>query len=113
MADPSGPAAASRRDLPRRGLYPPETDEGPRQAGIHAVLYVFHLAHPEVGAGAISDRVDAVSRTRFLSSELLRQHARYSALSLAERRTMDVQVPRCAGGHAVRHLRRLQWFRTA
>ena len=50
MADPRGSAAPSRRDLPRRSLYAAEADEGSRQARLHPVLHLLHLAHPESGS---------------------------------------------------------------
>ena len=102
MADPRSSASPPRRDLPRRSLYPAETDEGPRQARLHPILHLFHLADAEVGAGAISDRTDGLSGARLLSPEFLRQYAGYPALSSAERRGLDVQIPRRAGRHAVR-----------
>ena len=55
----------------------------------------------------------ALSGARLLSPEFLRQYARHPALSSAERRDLDVQIPRGAGRHAVEHLRRLQRLRTA
>ena len=50
MADPRGSAPPSRRDLPRRSLYAAEADEGARQARLHPVLHLFHLAHPASGS---------------------------------------------------------------
>ncbi len=47
MADPRGANAASGRDLPGRGVHPAESDEGSRQAGILAILHLFHLADGE------------------------------------------------------------------
>src|ERR1700712_3686791 len=75
MADPRDPASSSRRDLPCRSVHPAETDEGARQARLHAVLHLFYLADAKVGAGAISHRTDALPGARFLSPELLRQYA--------------------------------------
>src|ERR1700716_347896 len=108
MADPRYPVTPSRGDLPRRGFHPAETDEGPGQARLHAVLHLLHLANAEVGTGAISERAHGLSGARFLSPEFLRQYARYPALSFAERRDLDVQVPRGTGRHLVEHLRHLQ-----
>ena len=45
MAHPRGSAAPPRRDLPGRSLYAAEADEGSRQARLHPVLHLFHLAH--------------------------------------------------------------------
>src|SRR5437868_11963747 len=113
MADPRGPAAAPRRDLPRRSLYPAEADEGLGQAGLHPVLHLLHVADAEMGAGTVSQRADALSGTGFLPTEFLRQHPGYPALASAERRAVDVQVSRGAGRDAVRHLWYLQRLRTA
>src|SRR4051812_21936779 len=107
MADPRSATAASRHDVPRRSLYPAEADEGARQARLHAVLHVLHLAHAEMGARTVPGRADALSGTGLLSSEFLRQHAGYPALAPAERRAVDVQVPGRAGSRAVGHLRHL------
>ena len=49
----------------------------------------------------------------YLPAEFLRQHARHPALPSAERRALDVQVARRAGGDTVRQLRHLQRLRTA
>ncbi len=92
----------SRRAVPRRSLHAAETDEGPRQARLHAVLHLFHLAHREAGARAVSRRADRLSRARLLSAELLRQHAGHPALSSAGRRSLDVQVAPRAGGRRCR-----------
>src|ERR1700680_1909777 len=108
MADPRHPASPSRCHLPRRSLYAAETDEGPCQARLHAILHLLHLADAEMGAGAVSERTDGLSGARLLSPEFLRQYAGYPALAPAERRDLDVQIPCRACRHAVRHLRHLQ-----
>src|SRR5260370_7405158 len=82
--DPSGPAAPPRYHLPRRSLYAAEADEGSGKTRLHPVLYLFHLAHAALGAGAISDRADPLSRPPFLSPELLRHYARYPPLSFPD-----------------------------
>src|SRR6476646_7473976 len=61
MADPGSPAPPSRCHLPSRSLYAAQTDEGPRQAWLHAILHLFYLADAEVGAGAVSDRTHRLS----------------------------------------------------
>src|SRR5260370_42015065 len=96
MADPRHSASPSRYHLPRRSLYAAETDEGSRQARLHAILHLLHLADAEVGAGAVSERADGLSGARLLSPQFLRQHAGYSALAPAKRRALDVQIPRRA-----------------
>ena len=107
VAHPRGSASPPRRDLSGRSLYATEADEGARQARLHPVLHVFHVAHPAMGDRAIPDRADRLPRAGLLPAEFLRQHARYPALSFAGRRNLDVQVARRAGRDAVRHLRRL------
>ena len=52
MADPRSPAAPSRRDLPGRSLYAAEADEGPRQARLHPVLHLLHLANRRDGSSS-------------------------------------------------------------
>src|SRR5258708_30083883 len=111
MADPRRPASSSRCHLPRRSLYAAETDEGPCQARLHAILHLLHLAHAEMGAGAVSERTDGLSGARLLSPEFLRQYAGYPALAPAKRRDLDVQIPRRACRDAVRQLRHLQRVR--
>src|SRR6266702_3017724 len=111
MADPRSSAPPSRCHLPRRSLYAAQTDEGPRQAWLHAILHLLYLADAEVGAGAVSDRAHRLSGARLLSPEFLRQYAGYPALAPAKRRTLDVQIPRRARRHAVRQLRHLQRIR--
>ena len=91
-----------------RGLHAPKADEGPRQARLLAELYVLHLAHPEMGDRAISQRTLRLSGARILSAEFLRQHAGHPALPSAERRGVDVQSARRAGLDAVVGLRHLQ-----
>src|SRR4030081_3361989 len=111
MADPRSSASPYRCHLTRRGIYAAETDEGPCETRLHAILHVFHLAHAEVGIGAIFERADGLSGARFLSPEFLRQYAGHSALSPAERRDLDVQIPRRACRNPVEHLRHLQRVR--
>ena len=113
MADPRHPPPASRGDPVLQDIRAPEDDEGPRQARLRAILQLFPLAHREVGAGAISQRAHTLSRTRLLSAEPVRQHARSPALSSPERRSLGVQVARRAGGDAVGQLRHLQRVRAA
>ena len=57
--DPRGAGPPSRRDLPRRGVHPAEDDEAPRQARLHPVLHLLHLAQHEAGADRLPDRADA------------------------------------------------------
>src|SRR5258705_10165177 len=111
MADPGSSAPPSRCHLPRRSLYAAQTDEGPRQAWLHAILYLLYVADPEVGVGAVSDRANGLSGARLLSPEFLRQYAGYPALASAKRGALDVQVPRRACGHALSHVRHLQRIR--
>src|SRR5712671_6424234 len=111
MADPRGSAPPSRCHLPRRSFYAAQTDEGARQAWLHAILHLLYLADAEVGAGAVSDRTDRLSGARLLSPEFLRQYAGYPALASAKRRTLDLQIPRRACRHAVSQLRHLQRIR--
>ena len=91
----------------------PKLMKGLAKLGFTQSYTYFTWRTQQVGAGAISDRTDGLSRARLLPPEFLRQHARYPALSSAERRDLDVQVPRRAGRDAVRHLRHLQRLRTA
>ena len=91
----------------------PKLMKGLAKLGFTPVLHLLHLADPAMGARAISQRTDGLSGARLLSPEFLRQYARYPALSSAERRGLDVQVPRRAGRHAVEHLWHLQRVRTA
>src|SRR5260221_2548750 len=105
MADPSGSTSPSRWDLPGGGVHAAEADERPCQTRLYPILHLFHLAHATLGTGAISDLADPLARARLLSAELLRQHARYPALSFAERRELDVQVPRRTGRDTVDQLR--------
>src|SRR5258708_28009758 len=113
MVDPRHSASPSRYHLPRRSLYAAETDEGSRQARLHAILHLLHLADAEVGAGAVSQRADGLSGARLLSPEFLRQYARHPALSFAKRRDLDVQIPRRARRYPLERLRHLQRVRTA
>src|SRR6266404_2959280 len=111
MADPGSSAPPSGCHLPCRSLHAAKTDEGPRQAWLHAILHLLYLADAEVGAGAVSDRTHRLSGARLLSPEFLRKYAGYPALASAKRRALDVQIPRRAGRHAVSHLRHLQRIR--
>ena len=71
---------ASRRDLPRRGLHPAEADEGRSPSSASPSPTPTSPGAPsKLGARAIPDRADALSRARVLSPELLRQHARHPA----------------------------------
>ena len=57
--------------------------------------------------------ITALSGARILPAEFLRQHAGHPAGAPAERRAVDVQVARRAGGDAVVELRHLQRLRAA
>src|SRR5258708_23138411 len=112
MGDPWGSALASRRDFPGGSLHAAETDEGSSETRFYAVLHLFHLADPEMGARAISQRADGLSGARLLSAEFLRQYARHPALSSAERRDLYVQIPCHACRDAIEYLSHLQRFST-
>ena len=80
MADPRSPAPPSRRDLPRRGVHAAEADEGTGQARLHPVLHLLHLARPRSGScEQYLTELTAYPERDYLSSELLRQHARHPA----------------------------------
>src|SRR5260370_3749007 len=110
MADALDPASPSRRDFPRGSLHAAEIDEGSSETRFYAILHLLHLADPEVGARAISQRADGLSGARLLSAEFLRQYARHPALSSAERRDLDVQIPCRACRDAIEYLWHLQRF---
>ncbi len=100
VADPRGAGAASGRDLPGRGLHPPEGHEGARQARLHPVLHLFHLAHRQERAAGLSERAHRLPGAGIFPPQLLRQHARHPADPAAERRALDVQGARRARRHA-------------
>ena len=50
VGDRRGQARASRRDLPRRGVHAAEGDAPARQARLHAVVHLLHVAQHEAGA---------------------------------------------------------------
>ena len=54
-----GPARASGRDLPGRGVHPAEGDALPGQGRLHAVVHLLHLAQHEGGARRVLHRADA------------------------------------------------------
>ena len=49
VAHPRGSASPPRRDLPGRSVYATEADEGARQARLHPVLHLLHLADAASG----------------------------------------------------------------
>src|SRR5258706_13281143 len=108
MADPGSSAPPSGCHLPCRSLHAAKTDEGPRQAWLHAILHLFYLADAEVGAGAVSDRTHRLYGARLLSPEFLRHYAGYPSLAPAKRRAPDVQIPRRACRNALTHHRPLK-----
>ena len=58
------------RDLPVGGLHPAEGDEGARQARLHPVLHLFHLAHRQGGAASLSERDHPLSRSANISGRI-------------------------------------------
>ena len=66
-----------------RGVHPPGTPVRPRQAGIHPVLHVLHLAHRKVGAHRIRPADRRARRLR--AAEPVRQHPRHPAREPADR----------------------------
>ena len=56
MADPGGQGRVSGRHFPGGSVHPSEADVLPGQAGIHAVLHVFHLAEHEGRAHRVLHR---------------------------------------------------------
>src|SRR6266581_4946669 len=111
MADPRGANAASRRDLPGRGVHPAESDEGSRQAGILAILHLFHLADGEIGAAVLSERADRLPGAGIFPAEFFRQYAGHPAVPSAVWRSGDLQIAHRARGNAIVELRRLQRVR--
>ena len=95
LADRRGQERRSRRAVPRRGVHPARPAVRTGQTRLHAVLYVLHLAHGEVGADRVR-RADRRAR-RLRPAEPVRQHARHPAREPAVRRTGHVRDPRRDG----------------
>ena len=95
----------SGRAVPVGGVHPPGPLVRPGQAGIHAVLHVFHLAHREVGADGIRPADRRIRRLR--TAEPLRQYARHPARESAARRSGHVRDSRGARRDDEPHLGRV------
>ena len=95
VADRRGQERRSRRAVPVRGVHPAGAAVRLGQTRLHPVLYVFHLAHGEVGAHRVR-RADRRAR-RLCAPEPVRQHARHPAREPAARRPRHVRDPRRAG----------------
>ena len=54
--------------FPRRSVHAPEGDEAPRQARVHAVLHVFHLAQREARARGVLHRAHENGDVRVLQA---------------------------------------------
>ena len=97
MDDPRGARPAPRRDLPGRGVHPPEDDEAARQGRLHPVLLVLHLAQHQGRADRVPDRADPGRAQGVHAAELLRQHARHQPGAPADQRPGGLPEPPGAG----------------
>ena len=88
-------ARASGRDLPRRGVHAAEGDAPAREARLHPVVHVLHLAQHQARADRVLHRAARRVRARVLPAELLAEHARHPARVPADRRPPGVHRARC------------------
>ena len=77
-------ARFSRRALPGRGLYASARNAAPGQAGLLAVLHLFHLAQHEAGAHGLFHRADADPGARVYAPEPVAEYARHSPRNAAD-----------------------------
>ena len=92
----------------------PKVMQSPREARLHPVVHVLHVAELQAGAGRLPDRADPRGDGRVLPRELLREHAGHPAPHPAAGRARGLQDAPGAGGDplaALRHLQRLRALR--
>ena len=78
VADPRRAGPAPRRDLPGRGVHPPEDDGQAGRGRLQPELHVLHLAHDGVGAARVRRRSSPTATAgRLHAAQLLAQHARH------------------------------------
>ena len=75
VADRRGPARAPRRDLPLRGLHPPQDDAHAGQGRLHPELHLLHLARDARRAARLLHRADPERDARLLPRQPVHQHA--------------------------------------
>ena len=92
-------AAASRGDLPGRGVHAAEGHAPAGEARLHAVVHLLHLAQHEARAHRIFHGARARPRARLLPPEPVAEHARHPArvpaVSAAGRRSCARLRARC------------------
>ena len=109
VADRVRPRDRSRRDLPRRGLHPARGHGAARQARLHAVVHVLHVAQREVGARPSTSReLSDPAAPRLLPAQRLAQHARHPPRVVAAGHPGDVHRALPARRRAQRELRDLR-----
>ena len=71
------PSHRSRRALPLRGVHAAQADVSPREARLHAVLHLLHVADGKAGTRRLSRGGHDATGRRVFPAELLAQHARH------------------------------------
>jgi hypothetical protein len=114
MGHRRGARPASRRDLPRGSVHPPQGDEGARQIGIQPVVHVLHLAKLQARDRGLPDRAHPGSSGRLHDRQSLAQHPGHPSRALAAGRPARVPHPLRPRRHAqlvLGHLQRLRALR--
>ena len=106
VADRRGAGAASRGDLPRRGVHPAVDDDDAREGRIRPELHVLHLEEHE-GRAAASTSASSLAWSSFYRPNAFVEHAGHPPRVPAAGRPAGVRGAARAGGDALAELRHL------
>src|SRR5271155_5053308 len=100
MGDWRDQGQTSRCDFARGGVHAAARDEPAGEAGIFAVVYLFHLAQHEGGAYQIFYGAHGNGSARVFSTQSVAEYSGHFAGIFAARRTAGIYGAADSGGHA-------------